>query len=149
MESQRPAPLLNPGIRFLSTVFSNSMIICLSQQSSGAWGKGFSSLGLECWQQWGEQGGPVAGLASLGCREPGPCAGDALGAGLSCSRGTRGTPVSPWVRPGLPLFPALCLHWSLAVQGTLGAGIWGEAQRRCSLWSEVLGRPPSCTSKPM
>lgn len=45
-ESQRPAPLLNPGIRFPSTVFSSSVIICLSQQSSGAQGKGFSSVGL-------------------------------------------------------------------------------------------------------
>lgn len=71
------------------------------------------------------------------------------GVGFSCSRGTRGTPMSPWVRTGLPLFPALCLRWSLAVQGALGAGIWGEAQRRCSLWSGVLGRSPSCTSKAM
>lgn len=95
MESQRPAPLLSPGIRFPSTVFSNSMIICLSQQSSRAREKGFSSLGLECWQQWREQGGPVAVLASLGCREPGPRAGDAVGGGILLLSGdTRDSNVS-------------------------------------------------------
>lgn len=146
-ESQRPVPLLNPGIRFPSTVFSSSVIICLSQQSSGAQGKGFSSVGLECWQKWGELGGPVAGLASLGCREPGPRVGDAVGVGHSCSRrgGTRGTRVSPWVRPGPLPFPALCLSWSLAVQGALGACIWGEAQGGvpCGLgcWEGLLPAP--------
>lgn len=144
-ESQRPVPLLNPGLRFPSTVFSNSVIICLSQQSSRAQGKGFSSVGLECWQQWGERGGPVAGLASLGCREPGPCDGDAVGAGHSCSGGQGGGSGTPWVRPGPLPFPALCLSWSLAVQGALGACIWGEAQGGvpCGLgcWEGLLPAP--------
>lgn len=143
-ESQRPVTLLNPGLRFPSTVFSSSVIICCLSRDPGHRGKDFPPWGWSV----GSSGERWVGLWLAWL----PWAAGNLDQvmGMQWGRGTlalggRGTCGTPWVRPGPLPFPALRLSWSLAVQGALGACIWGEAQGGvpCGLgcWEGLLSAP--------